>query len=138
MSVVPHSFSPRGIPVPPRVLVVDDSEPTARALAALLDGASYQAVTALRGRDALERAAASPTFAAAIVDIHLPDMSGLEVTRRLRELLGPDVPIIVLSGDSSMDVLTRLPDAGATHFFSKPVNAGMLLERLNQSGSHAG
>jgi DNA-binding response OmpR family regulator len=131
VSVVPHGFRPHDLPAPPRILVVDDSEPTARALAALLGGANYHAVTALRGADALDRAA-EHDFAAAIVDVHLPDINGLLVTQKLRAAFGADVPIIVLSGDTSMQTLNRLPDAGATYFFSKPVNSAQLLERLRE------
>jgi CheY-like chemotaxis protein len=118
--------------VSPKVLVVDDSQPTARALATLLGAADYTATTAFRGADALERARAGERFDAAIVDIHLPDISGLVVSRQLRDLLGPDVPIIVLSGDTSMPMLNSLPHVGATYFFSKPVNANLLVERLNE------
>ena len=50
-----------------------------------------------------------------------------------REILGPDTPIIVLSGDTSMPTLNSLPHVGATYFFSKPVNAAHLLERLKES-----
>ena len=118
----------------PRILIVDDSMPTARGLAALLHGASYQTAVAFRGEDALERVRSdgADTFAGAIVDIHLPDISGLLVSQKLRELLGPDVPIIVLSGDTSMQMLNSLPHVGATYFFSKPVNSGQLLRRIKE------
>jgi two-component system KDP operon response regulator KdpE len=118
----------------PRILIVDDSLPTARGLAALLRGANYQTAVAFRGEDALDRVRAdgADTFAAAIVDIHLPDISGLLVSQKLRELLGPDVPIIVLSGDTSMQMLNSLPHVGATYFFSKPVNSGQLLRRIKE------
>ena len=135
MSAVPHSYNPRGVPLPPRILIVDDNQPTARALAALLHGASYETAVAFRGADALERVRAArdeESFAAAIVDIHLPDISGLLVSQKLRELLGPDVPIIILSGDTSMQTLNSLPHVGATYFFSKPVNSGQLLERIKE------
>ena len=131
MSVVPHSLTPPRSNPPPRILVVDDSQPTARALAALLNAANYDATVSYRGGDAVERARSSP-FAAAIVDIHLPDISGLVVSQKLRELLGPDVPIIVLSGDTSMQMLNSLPHVGATYFFSKPVNPGVLVARLKE------
>ena len=65
----------------------------------------------------------------AVVDIHLPDMNGLVVSQKFRERLGPHAPIIVLSGDTSMETLNSLPHVGATYFFSKPVNSGQLLER---------
>ena len=134
MSAVPHGYNPQGVPSsPPLVLIVDDSQPTARALAALLHGANYATAVTFRGADAIEQASASPgRFAAAIVDIHLPDISGLVVSQKLRETLGPDVPIIVLSGDTSMQTLNSLPHVGATYFFSKPVNSHQLLQRMRE------
>ena len=131
MSVVPHNEGPQGFHAAPTILIVDDNQPTARALAALLGGASYRTAVAFRGADALEQAAARDV-AAAIVDIHLPDISGLVVVQKLREQLGPDVPIVVLSGDTSMQMLNSLPHVGATYFFSKPVNSAHLLDRLRE------
>ena len=131
-------------PALPKVLIIDDSEPTAKALAALLRRASYDTAVTLRGSDGLDRARAERSaggdgFAAAVVDIHLPDLSGLVVSQKLREILGPDTPIIVLSGDTSMPTLNSLPHVGATYFFSKPVNANHLLERLRECvGGEAG
>ena len=148
LPVVPHensSIGPQPAPqvpdasdasAPPRILIIDDSEPTARALAALLRRAKYDTTVALRGSDGIDRARAETGrgegFAAAVVDIHLPDLSGLVVSQKLRELLGPQTPIIVLSGDTSMPTLNSLPHVGATYFFSKPVNANLLLERLRE------
>ena len=134
MSAVPHGYNPQGVSSSlPLILIVDDSEPTARALAALLQAANYATAVAFRGADAIERAGATPgKFAAAIVDIHLPDISGLVVSQKLRETLGPDVPIIVLSGDTSMQTLNSLPHVGATYFFSKPVNSHQLLQRMGE------
>lgn len=127
----------------PRVLVVDDSEPTARALATLLAGARFEAVVAFRGGDAIARVERAlgdggGGFVAAVVDVHLPDLSGLVVSQKLRELLGPGTPIVVLSGDTSMPVLNSLPHVGATYFFSKPVNGPHLIERLREWTGNVG
>ena len=120
---------PSGPVAQPRILIIDDSEPTAKALSAVLRRADYQTAVAYRGREGIEQARGG-SFAAAVVDIHLPDLSGLVVSQKLREILGPRTPIIVLSGDTSMTTLNSLPHVGATYFFSKPVNASHLLERL--------
>lgn len=114
-----------------RVLVVDDNEMTAQALARLLSQSGYQPSIALRGAQAIDMARADGC-AAAFVDIHLPDLNGLVVSQKLRELLGPDVPVVILSGDTSMEVINALPHVGATYFFSKPVNAPHLIERLRE------
>ena len=117
-----------GAPNAAHILIVDDNPPTARALSKLLKK-DYRTTVVHRGGDALE-AARTIAFDAAFVDIHLPDLSGLVVSRKLREQLRPGAPIIVLSGDTSMQTLNSLPHVGATYFFSKPVSASLLMERL--------
>ena len=133
MSVAARTFESLTPPPPPgpRILVVDDNEPTARALSSLLAAARYQTAIAHRGADALDRARAQ-RFAAAIVDIHLPDMSGLDVAVHLREILGDEAPIIMMSGDTSMQTISALSHVGATYFFGKPLNSGPFLEQLGQ------
>lgn len=114
-----------------QVLIVDDSPETARALAMLLKRADYMPVICHRGMEAIEYAR-QHRCAAAVVDVHLPDMNGLLVAQKLRESFGPRVPIVVLSGDTSMSVLNSLSHVGANYFFSKPVNATLLLNRLGE------
>jgi FixJ family two-component response regulator len=70
---------------------------------------------------------------AAIVDVHLPDISGLILSHRLRETLGPDAPIVILSGDASMEILNSLTHVGATCFFRKPVSGHTLLEYFDEA-----
>jgi CheY-like chemotaxis protein len=120
------------LPLPAsEILIVDDSHSTAHALAALLKSARYPAAISLRGREAVAYAEQHP-LAGAVIDIHLPDINGLVVTQKLRQILGPDKPIIVFSGDTSMEVINSLPHVGATYFLSKPVNANHLLMRLRE------
>jgi DNA-binding response OmpR family regulator len=111
------------------ILVVDDHHVTANALAKLLASAGYAAQVAHNGSEALAKAAAAPPIAA-IIDIHLPDLNGLVLSQKLRERLGPAVPLIMLSGDTSMATINSLPYVGATYFLSKPVRATQLLELL--------
>jgi len=122
---------PTTIPADKTVLIVDDSEPTARALAKILAAAKFGTAISYRGGDAVQYAEHHP-IAAAVVDIHLPDLSGLVVTQKLRERFGKDIPIIILSGDTSMETLNSLPHVGATYFFSKPVNSTQLVQRLHE------
>ena len=129
--VAQDATEPSGSSAQPRILIIDDSPPTASALSALLRRADYDTAVAHRGFEGIEHARAG-SFAAAVVDIHLPDLSGLVVSQKLREILGPGTPIIVLSGDTSMTTLNSLPHVGATYFFSKPVSAAKLVERLKE------
>jgi two-component system sensor histidine kinase RpfC len=124
------------VPIPnsalPTVLVVDDNEPTALALGKIFSAKGFNPVVVHRGGDALSYAEGH-SIDAAVVDLHLPDLSGLVVTQKLRERLGVQMPIIILSGDTSMEMLNALRHVGATYFFSKPVNSKQLVERLKQS-----
>jgi DNA-binding response OmpR family regulator len=115
----------------PTILIVDDNEPTARALARVLSAAKFNTAVSYRGGDAVDYATHNP-IAAAVIDIHLPDLSGLVVTQKLREHLGRAIPIIILSGDTSMETLNSLPHVGATYFFSKPVNSSQLVARMKE------
>jgi two-component system KDP operon response regulator KdpE len=110
-----------------RVLVVDDEPQILRALSANLRGAGYDVTTAATGEDALANAAMKPPDAV-ILDLVLPDRSGTEVTRELRQW--SKAPVILLSavGDES-DKVAAL-DAGADDYVTKPFGIDELLARL--------
>ena len=111
------------------ILVVDDDLTVVKAMQAILKKSGFETIGCLTGADALGNA---DVVDVAIIDIHLPDMNGLSLSQRLRSVHGPDFPIVILSGDTSMDTLRALPEAGATHFFPKPVNTGTLIARLRE------
>jgi len=113
------------------ILIVDDDVHTARALQLLMKQSGYVARVCHNGTDALAHAATNAP-AAALIDVHLGDLSGLVLAKELRELVGERMPIIMLSGDTSMETLNSLSHVGATYFFSKPVNPTTLIEHLRE------
>ncbi len=114
-----------------RILIVEDDPSTAQSLSRILQRAGYQTTVCYNGTGALRVADADgTTHAAAMVDIHLPDLNGLVITQKLRERLGPHVPIIVVSGDTSMETLNSLAHVGATYFLSKPTSPHVLLKMV--------
>jgi DNA-binding response OmpR family regulator len=115
-----------------RVLVIDDNQVVSKSLLNLLKSEGFEPHVFTAGAPALEFGRHNP-FEAALIDIHLPDMSGLEISRQLRETHGSEVPIIVFSGDNSLETLRALPDAGATLFLSKPINASRLMQYLRET-----
>jgi DNA-binding response OmpR family regulator len=114
-----------------RILVVDDNADVNRALGTLLRKEGFEPITFQAGIPALQFAHRDE-FDAALIDIHLPDMSGLDLARDLRDRFGNDLPIIVVSGDNSIETLRALPKVGATYFFAKPVNPTILISRLKE------
>jgi two-component system KDP operon response regulator KdpE len=110
-----------------RILVCDDEPQILRALRVILRDAGYEAITAANGEEALDRAAVKPP-AAAILDLMLPDIDGVEVTRRLREW--SEMPILVLSAVGEEEAKVRALNAGADDYVTKPFGPPELVARL--------
>ena len=110
-----------------RVLVCDDEPQIRRALEVILRDAGYEAVPASTGEEALSRAAVRPP-AAAILDLMLPDIDGVEVTKRLREW--SKMPIIVLSAVGEEEAKVRALASGADDYVTKPFGPPELVARL--------
>jgi two-component system, OmpR family, KDP operon response regulator KdpE len=112
--------------LPLKILVVDDERPIRRFLSASL-GSRYTILEAENGEDAIQAAAVNHPDVI-ILDLGLPDMDGIEVTRRLREWT--EVPVIVISvRDSEQDKVAAL-DAGADDYLTKPFGTSELLARI--------
>jgi two-component system, OmpR family, KDP operon response regulator KdpE len=111
----------------PRILVCDDEPQILRALRVILRDAGYEAVTASTGEEALDRAAVKPPEAA-ILDLMLPDLDGVELTRRLREW--SEMPIVVLSAVGEEDRKVEALAAGADDYVTKPFGPRELVARL--------
>ncbi len=111
----------------PRVLVVDDEQQILRALRVILREAGFVALPAGTGEEALDVAAVQPPDAA-IIDLLLPDMDGVELCRRLREWT--QMPMIVLSAVGDEDAKVRALAAGADDYVTKPFGPRELVARL--------
>jgi two-component system, OmpR family, KDP operon response regulator KdpE len=112
---------------PPRILVCDDETQILRALRVILRDAGFDALPAVDGEEALDVAAVQHPDAA-IVDLVLPDIDGVEVCRRLREW--SQIPIIVLSAVGDEDAKVRALAAGADDYVTKPFGPRELVARL--------
>jgi two-component system KDP operon response regulator KdpE len=110
-----------------KVLVCDDEPQILRALRVILRDAGYEAVLAGTAEEALDRASVKPP-AAVIVDLMLPDLDGVEVTKRLREW--SQMPIIVLSAVGEEEAKVRALAAGADDYVTKPFGPPELVARL--------
>ena len=110
-----------------KVLVVDDEPQILRALRINLSVRGYDVVTVTNGADAL-RAAAEFRPEVIILDLGLPDMSGIEVLGGLRGWL--TAPVIVLSARTDSSDKVQALDAGADDYVTKPFGMDELLARL--------
>jgi two-component system KDP operon response regulator KdpE len=110
-----------------RVLVIDDEPQILRALRINLSVRGYEVTTAATGVEAL-RAAADHRPDVVILDLGLPDISGIEVLAGLRGWL--TVPVIVLSARTDSSDKVEALDAGADDYVTKPFGMDEFLARL--------
>jgi len=111
----------------PRVLVVDDEQAILRFLRVALESQAYAVFEAASGQEALSDAVThKPDII--ILDLGLPDIDGVEVTRLLRQWT--QIPIIILSVRGSEGDKIAALDAGADDYLTKPFGVGELLARL--------
>jgi len=119
----------------PRVLVCDDEPHIVRALKVVLRDAGFDTLPAYTAAEALDVASLRPPDAA-IIDLVLPDGSGIEVCRSLRAWT--EMPIIVLSAVGEEDQKVRALEAGADDYVTKPFGPRELVARLRAVLRRAG
>jgi two-component system, OmpR family, KDP operon response regulator KdpE len=117
------------------VLVVDDEPQILRALQTNLRGAGYEVATAASAREALSAAAMRPPDAV-ILDLVLPDGSGIDVARELRTWSAAPILVLSVVGDEAEKVAAL--DAGADDYVQKPFGIDELLARLRALLRRAG
>ena len=116
------------------VLHVDDDPVNLRVVEEILTAFGHRAVKALGGPEALEQLS-SQAFDVVLMDIHMPEMSGIEVMKRIRERPTPDrdTPIIALTAD----ILSREPAEylalGFNGFLPKPVMVQGLIASVTRA-----
>jgi DNA-binding NtrC family response regulator len=122
---MPESFpsAPPGTPAPRTVLVVDDEKNIRRTLQLVLEGEGYRVLGAETAGQALTMIGSPETpVDLAILDVKLPDMSGLDVLAKMRGDEGTkDLPIIVISGHATVHDAVSAIKLGASDFFEKPL-----------------
>jgi len=119
---------------PPTALLIEDEAPIRAFLRAALVGHGWRVVEAGKGEDGLVHAATHVPDVV-ILDLGLPDIDGLVVTRRLREW--SSAPIIVLSARGQERDKVAALDAGADDYLTKPFSVPELLARLRVALRHA-
>lgn len=128
--------SETGLAVPAsalHVLYLDDEEAVAVAASRLLRKLGYSTTWFVRGRDAVEALRQEPTrFHGAIVDYQMPEMSGLEVAREIRQFR-VDLPIVLTSGRDVDRTDDELAELGIRHRLEKPFGLAELEEALRRA-----
>src|SRR2546421_5955242 len=117
----------------PTILIAEDSADSREMMQVLLETRGYQVITAANGIHAIEMAVRNRPDAM-LLDLQLPKLDGLSVTRNLR--LNPtfkNVPIIIISGHDPNRFRQEAMDAGCDDYFLKPIDFDRLQLVLDQT-----
>ena len=118
------------------VLLVDDDEVLLKTAQYTLNSLDARVEVASSGAKALEMVGARHNlhddYSVIIVDWKMPDMDGIEVVRRVRALVGDQVPIILISAYDWSDIEESAKEAGADGFISKPLFKSTLYRAINE------
>ena len=111
-----------------KILIVDDDKDIVELLSIYAKNEGYQPVSAFTGREALTKLATNPDIALMILDIMMPNMTGIDVIKEVRK--ESDIPIIVVSAKTTdMDKIQGLI-TGADDYVSKPFNPLEVMARV--------
>lgn len=114
------------------ILVAEDNTVNQRVIRGLLSHAGFEVVLAQDGEEALSILESGDHFDLAIIDMHMPELSGPEVIRRWRFMENGHLPIIMLTADAREDAEQASKDAGADAFLTKPISSRVLIDMIAQ------
>lgn len=115
-----------------RLLIVDDDPFQRKLLAKYLSGEAYELMLAADSSEAFALAMADPPDLV-LMDVMLPNVDGVEATRRFRAHPGlAKVPVMMLTGKSGREVVIESRRAGATDFLVKPIDRQVLITKVRE------
>jgi signal transduction histidine kinase/DNA-binding response OmpR family regulator len=114
-----------------RVLVVEDNQVNQLLVTTILAKAGMRAEVAANGVEAVQ-AVHQRNFDVILMDMQMPEMDGLEATKRIRQLgaMGRAVPIIAMTANAMQEDRRRCLEAGMNDFVAKPIDSGELLRKI--------
>ena len=117
-----------------KVLIADDDRDSCLHTSLVLEKLRIKSDWVITGRECLELVQAAhrigEDYDVCLVDWRMPDMDGIEVTRHIRSLVGPDTTVIIITAYDFNAIEERARDAGANAFITKPVFASTLYNAL--------
>jgi two-component system chemotaxis response regulator CheY len=118
-----------------RALVVDDSAVIRTVLTRILAGLGFEVVSAVNGKEALEKLESGKRPDLTMVDWNMPEMNGYEFIRAVRaDTRWRDMPIMMVTTETEMEQVVKALAAGANEYLMKPFTPEMVEEKLQLLG----
>ncbi|HWV32705.1 MAG TPA: response regulator [Dyadobacter sp.] len=114
-----------------KVLLADDDMRNIFALSAVLEDAGFSIEIATNGKEAIHKLEDNPDIELILMDVMMPEMDGIEATRRIRQVPGwASIPIIAVTAKAMQGDREQCLEAGANDYISKPVDVDKLLSLI--------
>jgi diguanylate cyclase (GGDEF)-like protein/PAS domain S-box-containing protein len=121
---------------PNRVLIVDDNEMNRDMLARRLERKGYQVKAAASAHELMDRIK-HESIDLVLLDIEMPEISGLDALRMIRGLYSPiELPVIMVTARNQSEDIVKALDMGASDYLTKPVDFAVALARIGTQLSH--
>ena len=114
-----------------RILIVDDDESIGRSLALIFAKKGYEAETAITAQEGLEKVM-ERSFNIALIDVRLPDMSGVELLKKLIDI-NPKIIRMIITGHASVENAVKSLELGASAYITKPLDMDDVLNRIKEA-----
>lgn len=114
-----------------KVLVVDDEAVIRKGLCRVMESRGYQAESSESGFEAIKKLQKTP-FSIVITDLKMPGMDGIEVLKAIK-ILQPDVPVIIITGYSTVNTAVDAMKSGAFDYISKPFTPDQIIEMVDKA-----
>jgi PAS domain S-box-containing protein len=117
----------------PKILLVDDNQVNRKVASEILHKAGCEVITADSGAKAIEVFGEGHGFDVIFMDIQMPEMDGIETTKRLRELYGRSLPkVVAMTAYSMQHDRERFLSEGMDDYVPKPIRAAILVQKVNE------
>lgn len=114
-----------------RVLVVDDEKTIREGMRRILEGEGYTVRTSASGQAAAERIR-EENFDVVITDLKMPGMDGIEVLKTIK-ILQPDVPVLIITGYSTVETAVETMRQGAFDYIAKPFTSELIIGKVRKA-----
>ena len=116
------------------LLVVDDEEVIREGMSRILEAEGYHITTSASGRTAIEKIQ-ERDFDVVITDLKMPGMDGIEVLKTIK-ILQPEVPVIIITGYSTVDTAVDAMKNGAFDYIAKPFTSDLIIDKVQKAIDH--